>query len=157
MQKITTNLWFINEAEEAAQFYTSVFDNSRITDVQRYGKAGPGEEGTVMTVTFEIEGQEFVGINGGVDFPFTEAISLSVDCGPQEEVDELWEKLTADGGEEVQCGWLKDKYGLAWQIVPRTLTDLLKDPDPDKSARVMQAMLGMKKIDIQGLKDAAAG
>lgn len=157
MQKITTNLWFNTEAEEAAQFYTSVFDNSRITDVQRYGKAGPGEEGTVMTVTFEIEGQEFVGINGGVDFPFTEAISLAVDCGPQEEVDELWEKLTADGGQEVQCGWLKDKYGLSWQIVPRTLIELIKDPDPDKSARVVQAMLGMKKLDIQGLKDAAAG
>jgi predicted 3-demethylubiquinone-9 3-methyltransferase (glyoxalase superfamily) len=153
MQKITTFLWFDNQAEEAATYYTSIFDDSRIVNVQRYGQAGPGEAGTVMTVTFELAGQQFIALNGGPQFKFTEAVSLSVDCATQEEVDELWAKLT-DGGEEGPCGWLKDKYGLSWQIVPRTLTDLLSDPDPVKSDRVMKAVFGMKKIDIQGLVDA---
>jgi predicted 3-demethylubiquinone-9 3-methyltransferase (glyoxalase superfamily) len=153
MQKITTFLWFDNQAEEAATHYTSIFDNSRIVNVQRYGPAGPGEPGTVMTVTFELAGQQFIALNGGPEFTFTEAVSLSVDCATQDEVDELWAKLT-DGGEEGPCGWLKDKYGLSWQINPRQLSELLSDPDPVKSDRVMKAMLGMKKIDIQGLVDA---
>ncbi|MFF0060730.1 VOC family protein [Streptomyces sp. NPDC005279] len=153
MQKITTFLWFDNQAEEAAQHYTSIFDDSRVTDVQRYGEAGPGEPGTAMTVTFDLAGQKFIALNGGPQFRFTEAISLYVDCASQEEVDELWAKLGA-GGEEGPCGWLKDKFGLSWQIVPKTLTDLLSDPDPVKSQQVMKAMLGMKKIDVQGLKDA---
>lgn len=153
MQKITTFLWFDDQAEEAAQHYTSIFDDSRVTDVQRYGEAGPGEPGTAMTVTFELAGQKFIALNGGPQFRFNEAISLYVDCATQEEVDELWAKLGA-GGEEGPCGWLKDKFGLSWQIVPKTLTDLLSDPDPVKSQQVMKAMLGMKKIDVQGLKDA---
>ncbi len=156
MQKITTFLWFDDQAEEAAAFYTSLFDDSRIVDVQRYGEAGPGEPGSVMVVTFELAGQQFIALNGGPQFTFNEAISLSVDCETQEEVDELWAKLTA-GGEGVACGWLKDRYGLSWQVVPRKLTELLNDPDPVKSNRVMQAMMGMKKIDIQGLVDAYEG
>ncbi|MGY0064598.1 VOC family protein [Streptomyces sp. LZ34] len=153
MQKITTFLWFDHQAEEAAHHYTSIFDDSRVVDIQRYGEAGPGEAGTVMTVTFELAGQRFIALNGGPHFTFTEAISLSVDCATQEEVDELWARL-GDGGEEGPCGWLKDKYGLSWQIVPGKLMELLRDPDPVKSARVTKAMLGMKKIDIQGLVDA---
>jgi predicted 3-demethylubiquinone-9 3-methyltransferase (glyoxalase superfamily) len=153
MQKITTFLWFDHQAEEAAQHYTSIFDDSRVVDIQRYGEAGPGEPGTVMTVTFELAGQRFIALNGGPHFTFTEAISLSVDCETQEEVDELWARL-GDGGEPGPCGWLKDKYGLSWQIVPRQLNELMRDPDPAKSARVTKAMLGMKKIDIQGLVDA---
>lgn len=153
MQKIKTFLWFDNQAEEAVNHYMSIFDNSRIVDVQRYGEIGPGPTGTVMTITFELEGQQFIALNGGPEFRFTEAISLYVDCGSQEEVDHLWSRLT-DGGEEGPCGWLKDRFGLSWQIVPRKLTDLLSDPDPVKSGRVMQAMLGMKKIDIQGLVHA---
>ncbi len=125
-------------------------------EIQRYGEAGPGEPGTVMTVTFELAGQRFIALNGGPEFTFTEAISLSVDCATQEEVDRLWERL-GDGGETGPCGWLKDKYGLSWQIVPRKLNELLRDPDPAKSARVMRAMLDMKKIDIQGLEDAYQG
>ncbi|HET8683607.1 MAG TPA: VOC family protein [Micromonosporaceae bacterium] len=156
MQKITTFLWFDNQAEEAAAFYTSIFDNSRIVSVQRYGEAGPGPAGSVMTVNFELAGQQFIGLNGGPQFRFTEAISLYVDCATQEEVDELWAKLT-DGGEESQCGWLKDRYGLSWQIVPRALTDLMSDPDPAKANRVMQAMLGMRKIDVKSLVDAYEG
>ncbi|MET9291978.1 VOC family protein [Streptomyces sp. NPDC003077] len=156
MQKITTFLWFDTQAEEAARHYTSVFANSRITDVRRYGKAGPREEGTVMTVTFELEGQQFIALNGGPEFTFNEAISLFVDCATQEEVDDLWAKLT-DGGAEGQCGWLRDKFGLAWQIVPRQLMEMTADPDPAKSDRVIQAMLGMRKLDIQGLKDAYEG
>lgn len=157
MQKITTHLWFDRQAEEAVRFYTSVFDNSRVIDVQRYGEAGPGEKGTVMTIDFELEGQRYIALNGGPDFTFNEAISLYVDCQSQEEVDYYWSKLTADGGEEVQCGWLKDKFGLSWQIVPRVLTDLIADPDEAKSQRVIKAMLGMRKLDVQGLREAAAG
>ncbi|MEU0807632.1 VOC family protein [Streptomyces sp. NPDC005970] len=153
MQKITTFLWFDNQAEEAANHYTSIFDDSRIVDIQRYGEAGPGEAGTVMTVTFELAGQRFIALNGGPHFTFTEAISLSVDCATQEEVDELWARL-GEGGEDGPCGWLKDKYGLSWQIVPRKLTELMSDPDPVKSGQVTKVMLGMKKIDIQGLVDA---
>jgi predicted 3-demethylubiquinone-9 3-methyltransferase (glyoxalase superfamily) len=153
MQKITTFLWFDSQAEEAAQHYTSIFDDSRVLHVQRYGEAGPGEPGTAMTVTFELAGQQFIALNGGPQFTFNEAISLYVDCTSQEEVDDLWAKLS-DGGEEGPCGWLKDKFGLSWQIIPSTLPELLSDPDPVKSQQVMKAMLEMKKIDVQGLKDA---
>jgi predicted 3-demethylubiquinone-9 3-methyltransferase (glyoxalase superfamily) len=153
MQKITTFLWFDNQAEEAANHYTSIFDNSRIVGVQRYGEAGPGTPGSVMIVTFELAGQQFLALNGGPEFKFTEAISLSVDCANQEEVDHYWSRLT-EGGEEGPCGWLKDKFGLSWQIVPRKLTELLADPDPVKADRVMKAMFEMKKIDIQALDDA---
>ena len=153
MQKITPFLWFDDQAEEAANFYVSIFKNSKIVNIARYGEAGPGSAGTVMTVTFQLEGQEFIALNGGPQFKFTEAISFSVDCKTQEEVDELWEKLSA-GGEEGPCGWLKDKYGLSWQINPTVLGEMLRDPDPEKSQRVMKAMLQMKKIDIKTLKQA---
>ncbi|MEW1666830.1 VOC family protein [Streptomyces albidoflavus] len=157
MQKITTNLWFDGQAEEAAAFYTSLFEDARILGVERCTDAGPGEPGSVVTVTFQLAGQEFVAINGGPEFTFTEAISLSVDCETQEEVDRYWEALTADGGEEVQCGWLKDKYGLSWQIVPRALVELLASSDREAATRATRAMLEMKKLDIQALRDAAAG
>ncbi|WP_436735820.1 VOC family protein [Streptomyces sp. BBFR102] len=157
MQKITTTLWFDGQAEEAAAFYTSLFEDSRVLGVERYTDAGPGEPGSVVTVAFQLAGQEFVAINGGPEFTFTEAISLSVDCETQEEVDRYWEALTADGGEAVQCGWLKDKYGLSWQIVPRALAELLASADREAAARATRAMLGMKKLDIQALRDAAAG
>ncbi|MFP8940067.1 VOC family protein [Streptomyces fenghuangensis] len=153
-QKIATCLWFDGRAEEAARYYTSLFPDSRITDVQHYGEAGPGEPGSVMTVTFELAGREFIALNGGPEFTFSEAISLSVDCADQAEVDELWARLT-DGGEESVCGWLKDRYGLSWQIVPRELTELLSHPDPAVSQQVMKAMLGMRKIDVQALREAA--
>ena len=153
MEKITPFLWFDNQAEEAMNFYTSIFKNSKIGNVTRYGEAGPGPEGSVMTASFELEGQEFMVLNGGPEFRFTEAISLFVNCKSQEEVDELWEKLT-EGGEEGPCGWLKDKFGLSWQIVPTLLGELLNNPDPEKSKRVMEAMLQMKKIDIPTLKRA---
>jgi predicted 3-demethylubiquinone-9 3-methyltransferase (glyoxalase superfamily) len=153
MQKITTYLWFDNQAEEAATYYTSLFENSRIHHVQRYGDGGPGPAGTAMMVTFELAGQQFIALNGGPQFKFTEAISLFVDCGSQEEVDELWDKLT-EGGEESQCGWLKDRWGLSWQIIPRALPELMSSPDPVKAQQVMQAMLGMQKIDIKALEDA---
>jgi predicted 3-demethylubiquinone-9 3-methyltransferase (glyoxalase superfamily) len=156
MQKITPFLWFDDKAEEAANFYVSIFKNSRITDVRRYGGAGPGAAGTVMTVSFEIEGQQFIALNGGPHFKFTEAISLFVNCEAQAEVDELWEKLT-EGGQPSRCAWLKDKYGLSWQIVPAALGRLLQDPDPAKSQRVMQAMLKMGKIDIAALQAAYNG
>ena len=155
MQKITPFLWFDNQAEEAANFYVSVFKNSKVLSVIRYGDAGPGPKGSVMTVAFELEGQKFTALNGGPLFKFTEAVSFVVNCESQEEVDYFWEKLTADGGRESQCGWLKDKYGLSWQIVPTRLIELLQDKDAAKSQRVMQAMLQMKKIDISKLEQAA--
>src|SRR5438046_7645780 len=138
-QKITTFLWFNDNAEEAVNFYTSIFKNSKIVTVARYGETGPGPKGTVMTVHFQLEGQEFIALNGGPQYQFTPAISLLVNCETQEEVDELWRKLTA-GGQEVQCGWLQDKFGLSWQIVPTVLFELMKDKDPKKSERVMQAL-----------------
>ncbi|OEU96281.1 VOC family protein [Streptomyces oceani] len=156
MQKIVTFLWFDEQAEEAARYYTAIFEDSRIVDIQRYGDAGPRTDGSVMTVTFELAGQRFVALNGGPEFRFSEAISLFVDCGPQSEVDYFWERLGA-GGAEGDCGWLTDKYGLSWQIVPRRLMELQSDPDPETSQRAMRAMLGMKKIDIQGLEDAVRG
>jgi predicted 3-demethylubiquinone-9 3-methyltransferase (glyoxalase superfamily) len=157
MQRISTFLWFDDKAEEAATFYTAIFKNSKIVKIARYGDAGAEvsgrTKGTVMTVAFQLDGQEFVALNGGPQFKFTEAISLVVNCQTQEEVDEYWRKLS-DGGQEVQCGWLKDKYGLSWQIVPTILSEMLTDTDPKKSERVMKAMLQMKKIDIKGLKQA---
>jgi len=153
MNKITPCLWFDDNAEEAVNFYVSIFKNSKILSVARYGEAGPRPEGMVMTMTFQLDGQEFMALNGGPEFKFTEAISFYVNCKTQAEVDELWEKLSA-GGEEVQCGWLKDKFGLSWQIVPAILGELLGDKDAGKAARVMQAMLQMKKIDIAGLQRA---
>ncbi len=153
MQKITPFLWFNDQAEEAMNFYTAIFKNSRIVSVSRYGEGGPGQPGSVMTATFELDGQEFMALNGGPLFNFTEAISFFVNCETQAEVDELWTKLT-EGGEESQCGWLKDKFGLSWQIVPSILGELLNDPDAEKAQRVMHAMLQMKKIDIAGLRSA---
>ena len=153
MPKITPFLWFNDQAEEAMNFYTSIFKNSKIGSVSRYGEGGPGQPGSVMTATFELDGQEFMALNGGPLFAFTEAISFFVNCETQAEVDELWGKLT-EGGEESQCGWLKDKYGLSWQIVPSVLGELLSDPDAEKAGRVMNAMLQMKKIDIAGLRAA---
>jgi predicted 3-demethylubiquinone-9 3-methyltransferase (glyoxalase superfamily) len=153
MQKITPFLWFDDNAEEAIQFYTSIFKNSKIGRITRYGEAGPGPKGTVMTAVFQLEGQEFMALNGGPHFKFTEAISLFVNCETQQEVDELWEKLS-EGGEKGRCGWLKDKYGLSWQIIPKALGELLADKDPKKSQRVMKAMLQMDKIDVKGLKQA---
>jgi predicted 3-demethylubiquinone-9 3-methyltransferase (glyoxalase superfamily) len=155
MQKITPCLWFDTEGEEAAQFYTSLFPNSRIVEVTRYGSAGPRPEGTVMSVSFELDGQRFIALNGGPDFKFNEAISLEVDCESQEEVDKYWNALT-EGGEEGPCGWLKDKYGVSWQIVPRVLTELISDPDQAKAQRVMAAMLKMQKIEVAELERAAA-
>jgi predicted 3-demethylubiquinone-9 3-methyltransferase (glyoxalase superfamily) len=156
MPKITPFLWFDDQAEEAAKLYTSIFDNSKILNVSHYGEAGPGEPGSVMTVEFELEGQRFVGLNGGPAHTFTEAVSFAVSCETQEEVDELWSKLSEDG-EEGPCGWLKDRFGLSWQIVPTALLRLLGDPDREKANRVMQAMLQMKKIEIDELERAAAG
>jgi predicted 3-demethylubiquinone-9 3-methyltransferase (glyoxalase superfamily) len=155
MQKITPCLWFDTEGEDAATFYTSVFPNSRIREITRYGSAGPRAEGTVMTVSFELDGQEYVALNGGPDFTFNEAISFQVSCEDQGEVDRLWSTLS-EGGEEGPCGWLKDRFGLSWQIVPTALPRLLADPDRDRSQRVMQAMLEMRKIDIAALEAAAA-
>jgi predicted 3-demethylubiquinone-9 3-methyltransferase (glyoxalase superfamily) len=155
MQKITPWLWFDTEGEEAAQFYTSVFPNSSIGDISRYGEAGPRPAGTAMTVQFELDGQPFVALNGGPEFKFSEAISFSVSCEGQDEVDKYWDALSA-GGEEGPCGWLKDKYGLSWQIVPTALSRLLGDPDREKAQRAMQAMLKMKKIEIGELERAAA-
>jgi predicted 3-demethylubiquinone-9 3-methyltransferase (glyoxalase superfamily) len=155
MSKITPCLWFDTQGEEAAEHYTSIFPNSRITQVARYGEAGPRPAGTVMTVSFELDGQKFVALNGGPQFTFDEAISFQVDCGSQEEVDEYWSRL-GEGGEEGPCGWLKDRFGVSWQIVPRRLQELLDDPDAETSQRVMAAMLQMRKIDIAALEDAAA-
>jgi predicted 3-demethylubiquinone-9 3-methyltransferase (glyoxalase superfamily) len=155
MSKVTPWLWFDTEAEEAAKYYTSVFPNSRITEVTHYGSAGPREEGMVLTVAFELDGQKLVALNGGPDFKFTEAISLEVACEDQEEVDRYWRTLS-EGGEEGPCGWLKDRYGLSWQIVPKRLVELLGDSDREKSQRVMAAMLKMGKIEIDELERAAA-
>ena len=153
MQKITPFLWFDGKAEEAAKFYTSIFKNSKMGEIRRYGDAGPGPKGSVLTASFQIEGQEFVALNGGPQFEFTPAISFFVNCEKQEEVDELWEKLSA-GGKKNRCGWLQDKFGLSWQIIPTALGRLMGDPDPEKSSRVMKAMLQMEKIDISGLQRA---
>lgn len=153
MQKITPFFWFNNQAEEAVQFYTKIFKNSKIKSISRYGDAGPGPKGSVMTANFLLEGQEFVALNGGPIFTFTPAISFVVNCRTQAEVDRLWDKLSA-GGEPGQCGWLKDKYGVSWQIVPTILVRLLNDRDPVKANRMMQAMLKMNKIDIARLKQA---
>lgn len=154
MQKITPCLWFDDQAEEAANFYVSTFKNSRITEVSRHQEHSPMQAGTVMVVNFVLDGVAFQALNGGPAFSFTEAISLSVDTATQEETDELWERLTADGGQPSQCGWLKDKYGVSWQIVPSVLGQLLSDPDPEKAGRVMQAMLKMTKIEIAELRAA---
>ena len=153
MQKITPFLWFDNNAEQAMNFYVSIFKNSKVVSVSRYGETGPGPKGTLMTATFQLEGQEFMALNGGPHFKFTEAISLFVNCETQEEVDEFWEKLS-EGGVESRCGWLKDKYGLSWQIVPTVLGEMMQDKDPENSKRVMEAMLQMDKIDIKALKQA---
>ena len=155
MNEITPFLWFDTEGEEAATLYTSVFPNSRILDVSRYGSAGPRPEGMAMTVSFELEGRKFVALNGGPQYTFTEAVSFQVSCATQDEVDRFWSALS-EGGEEGPCGWLKDRFGLSWQIVPRRLPELLGDPDPEKAQRVMQAMLQMKKIEIDELERAAA-
>jgi predicted 3-demethylubiquinone-9 3-methyltransferase (glyoxalase superfamily) len=153
-QKISPCLWFNGNAEEAMNLYVSVFKNSRVINVQRYGDAGPGPSGSVMAVTFELDGVEFMGLNAEPDFPFTEAVSFFVKCETQHEVDELWDKLTRDGGQPSQCGWLKDRFGLSWQIIPNALGRLLGDPNPDRARRVMQAMLQMQKIDIATLEQA---
>jgi predicted 3-demethylubiquinone-9 3-methyltransferase (glyoxalase superfamily) len=153
MQKITPFLWFNDQAEEAMMFYTSIFKNSKILGVTRYGEAGPGPKGTVMVGTFELEGQEFLALNGGPVFTFTEAISFVVDCKTQHEVDELWDKLSA-GGKPGQCGWLKDKFGVSWQIVPSALREMMSGPDPEKTKRMTLAMLKMTKLDIASLKRA---
>jgi predicted 3-demethylubiquinone-9 3-methyltransferase (glyoxalase superfamily) len=156
MQKIMSCLWFDTQAEEAVQFYVSLLKNSKITNVARYDEAGAKvsgrPQGSVMTVNFQLDGQEFMALNGGPMFKFTEAISFIINCETQEEVDRLWDALTTNGGEEVQCGWLKDKYGLSWQIVPSELGKLMSDPDPVKAGRVAQAMYQMKKIDVNQLR-----
>ncbi len=154
MQKISPFLWFDDKAEEAVDFYASVFKNSKILNISRYGDAGPGPKGAVMSVTFELNGQEFMALNGGPLFKFSEVISFFVHCETQQEVDELWEKLSASG-EKQRCGWLKDKYGLSWQIVPTVLGKLLNQSDPGKSKKVMEAMLKMNKLDINGLRQAS--
>ncbi|MBI4883840.1 MAG: VOC family protein [Actinobacteria bacterium] len=155
MPRIVPNLWFDSEAEQAAEFYVSVFPNSQVNNVVPYGEAGPGSPGSVMLVEFSLDGQPYTAINGGPRFPFTEAISLMINCADQAEVDYYWSKLT-DGGQEVQCGWLKDKYGLSWQVFPAEAAEVLGDPDPARSLRAMTAMLGMKKIDLAALRAAAA-
>jgi predicted 3-demethylubiquinone-9 3-methyltransferase (glyoxalase superfamily) len=154
MQEITACLWFDTEGEAAAKFYTSIFPNSRITEIARYGSAGPREEGSVMTVSFELNGRKFVALNGGPEFTFNEAVSFQVMCESQEEVDEYWSKLS-EGGEEGPCGWLKDKFGVSWQVVPTRLIELVSDPDAEKAQRAMAAMLQMKKIEIDELERAA--
>jgi predicted 3-demethylubiquinone-9 3-methyltransferase (glyoxalase superfamily) len=156
-QKIIPNLWFDTQAEEAATFYTSVFDNSRIVSITRYTEAGPRPAGMVMTVEFELNGQRFVGINGGPEFTFDEAVSFQINCETQDEIDYYWQRLTEDGGQEGPCGWLKDRYGLSWQVVPTGIEEMLNDSDPDRATRAMQAILGMSKIDIAALQRAADG
>ena len=155
IQLITPFLWFDHQAEEAATFYASIFPNSSLLKIVRCGKAGPGPPGSALTVEFQLQGQKFVALNGGPHFKFTEAVSFVVNCQTQQEVDAYWQKLSA-GGAEIQCGWLKDKFGLSWQIVPTVLPKLLGDPDPEKSSRVMQALLAMKKLDIGALEQAYA-
>jgi len=155
-QKITPNLWFDDEAEEAAGFYISVFENSRTVNVTHYTEAGPRAAGMVMTVEFELDGQRFVAINGGPQFTFDEAVSFQIDCETQDEVDHYWERLS-EGGEEGPCGWLKDRYGLSWQVVPAGMEELFADPDPERAKRAMQAMLEMGKLDIAALRSAADG
>jgi predicted 3-demethylubiquinone-9 3-methyltransferase (glyoxalase superfamily) len=154
--KIKPFLWFDDRAEEAVKFYTSIFKNSKIGAVARYPEGSPGPAGKVMTIEFRIAGQDFIALNGGPDFKFNEAVSFSIECETQEEIDYHWDKLLAGGGTPVQCGWLKDRYGLSWQIVPTALDELLADPDREKAQRVMEAMLGMGKIEIEGLEGAAA-
>lgn len=154
MQKITPYLWFDDDAEEAVEFYTSIFQNSRIIHISRYGKVGPGREGAIMSVIFQLEDQEFIAVNGGRHSTFNEAVSFFVNCKNQKEVDYYWESLTADGGEESRCGWLKDKFGVSWQIIPSILSQLLNGPDQERAARTMEAMLKMKKIDIRTLEKA---
>jgi predicted 3-demethylubiquinone-9 3-methyltransferase (glyoxalase superfamily) len=156
MPRITPNLWFDTEAEEAAEFYCSIFPNSKVTEVTHYTDAGPRPAGTVMTVSWVLDGQEYVGINGGPEFKFDEAISLGINCADQAEVDYYWSKLT-DGGEEGPCGWLKDRYGLSWQVVPEGMVDLFKDPDPARAARAMACMMTQKKLDIAAVRAAADG
>ena len=153
-KKITTFLTYEDRAEEAVDFYTSVFDDSRVLSKSHYGEAGPGKAGSLMTATFELAGQEFVALNGGPSFTFSQGISLFVDCETQDEVDELWEALSADGGEKGPCGWLTDKFGVSWQVIPRALGEMLGDEDPEKAQRVMNAMLQMSKIEIEGLRQA---
>jgi predicted 3-demethylubiquinone-9 3-methyltransferase (glyoxalase superfamily) len=153
MGKITPFLWFDGKAEEAANFYVSVFDNAKILNASRYGEDTPGEPGTVMTVEFELDGQEFIALNGGPEYTFTPAVSFSIDCKTQAEVDHYWDRLS-EGGKTIQCGWLQDKYGLSWQVVPSILPELLKDENDDKSDAVMQAMLKMVKLDIAALQEA---
>jgi predicted 3-demethylubiquinone-9 3-methyltransferase (glyoxalase superfamily) len=155
MQKITPCLWFDTQGEEAAKFYTSIFPNSRVVSMSHYGDAGPRPAGTVMTVTFELDGLEFTALNGGPEFTFNEAVSFQVSCADQDEVDRFWSALS-EGGEEGPCGWLKDRYGVSWQVIPTELPELLNDPDPDKAQRAMKAMLGMGKIDVAALREAAA-
>ena len=155
MPQITPFLWFDSQAEEAANFYVSVFNNSKIVRTARYGDAGPGPKGTVVTVEFDLDGERFTALNGGPLFKFTEAVSFVVHCKDQEDVDKCWNALSGNGGQESQCGWLKDKYGLSWQVIPTILLKLLQDKDGAKSKRVMEAMLQMKKIDIKKLKEAS--
>lgn len=156
VNKITPCLWFDTQGEEAATFYTGVFPNSRITKVSHYNSAGPRPEGTVMLVAFELDGQEFVALNGGPEFTFDEAISFQINCDGQDEVDYYWERLT-EGGQESQCGWLKDRYGVSWQVVPEGMDEIFADPDPTRAERAMQAMLGMRKLDLAALRRAADG
>lgn len=155
-QKITPNLWFDTQAQEAAEFYTSVFPNSRVVHVTHYTEAGPRPAGMVMTVEFELDGQSFVGINGGPEFTFNEAVSLQINCETQDEVDHFWRRLS-EGGQEGQCGWLKDRYGLWWQVTPTGMEDYLTDEDPHRAQRAMRAMLGMSKIDLAAIRRAADG
>ena len=155
-QRITPNLWFDTEAEDAANFYCSVFENSRIVSIAHYPEGSPGEAGTVMTVEWELDGQRFVGINGGPQFKFDEAVSFGISCEDQAEVDYYWEKLS-EGGSEGPCGWLKDKYGLSWQVIPKGMDELFSDPDKSKAERAMKAMLKMSKLDVEELRRAAEG
>ena len=156
-QKIVTNLWFDTEAEEAAEFYTSLFQDGRVIRITHYTEGAPREAGMVMTVEFELMGQRFVGINGGPNFKFNEAVSFQINCKDQEEVDYYWEKLTADGGEESMCGWLRDKYGVSWQVTPEGMDDVFAGDDPERAKRAMEAMLKMRKLDVEALRAAADG